>query len=133
MSFVSLTHPPTLGFSELKTPPGHGEVLVAPGPPGWIPAARANHKALKNADTPLLQSTLGEWRRRTREAITGSADRLIVVTGHQPAFIHPGVWANRKAVANAGDSIEVKVRGVRSISVLNGRCQDWSGPSAMMA
>ena len=77
MSFVSLTHPPTLGFSELKTPPDHGDVLVAPRPHEWIPAARANHKALKDADTPLLKSTLGEWRRRTREAVTGSADRLI--------------------------------------------------------
>lgn len=104
MSFVSLTYPPTLGFSELKTPPGHGDVLVAPGPPGWIPAARANHKALQDAETPLLKSTLGEWRRRTREAITGSADRLIVVTGHQPAFIHPGVWAKHIAAARFAEA-----------------------------
>ncbi|MCH8146907.1 MAG: hypothetical protein IH987_02805 [Planctomycetes bacterium] len=101
---MSLTHPPTFCFSELKAPRDHGDVLVAPDPSGWIPAARANHKALNDSETPLLQSTLGEWRRRTREAITGNAEQMIVVTGHQPAFIHPGVWAKHIAAARFAEA-----------------------------
>ena len=114
MPFVSLTSPPSLDFSKLQTPPGHGDMLLAPDPVTWHSAAQANHQALGKAHTPLLGSTLGEWRRRTREAMTGSSDRLIVVTGHQPAFIHPGVWskhiaAARFAEATAGLAINLVV------------------------
>ena len=82
-----------LDFSKLITPAGHGEVLVLPAPCECVAAVRANARALRGAQTPLLGSTLGDWRRRTREAVVGSDDRPIIVTGHQPAFIHPGVWA----------------------------------------
>ena len=81
-----------LDFSKLTTPAGHGDVLVLPAPPECVPAVRANAQALRSAKTPLLDATLGDWRRRTREAVVGCDDRPIIVTGHQPAFIHPGVW-----------------------------------------
>ncbi|MEK7730599.1 MAG: hypothetical protein AAB363_01955, partial [Planctomycetota bacterium] len=82
-----------LDFSKLITPVRHGEVLVLPAPSACVAAVRANARALRAAETPLLDSTLSDWRRRTREAVVGSDDRPIIVTGHQPAFIHPGVWA----------------------------------------
>lgn len=82
-----------LDFSKLITPAGHGTVLVLPAPSKCAAVVQANARALRGAMTPLLGSTLGEWRRRTREAVVGSDDRPIIVTGHQPAFIHPGVWA----------------------------------------
>src|SRR3990172_12985194 len=82
-----------LDFSKLITPARHGDVLVLPTPSECVGAAQGNSRALRAAKTPLLDSTLSDWRRRTREAVVGSDDRLIIVTGHQPAFIHPGVWA----------------------------------------
>jgi len=82
-----------LDFSKLITPARHGEVLVLPTPSECAAAVHSNARALRCAKTPLLGSTLGDWRRRTREAVVGSDDRPIIVTGHQPAFIHPGVWA----------------------------------------
>ncbi len=68
-------------------------MLVLPAPPECVAAVRANAQALGSAKTPLLNSTLADWRRRTREAVVGCDDRPVIVTGHQPAFIHPGVWA----------------------------------------
>lgn len=82
-----------LDFSRLTTPVSHGDMLVAPDPSDWLAALRANHTLLRYAKTRLLDSTLAVWRKRTREAIVGSDDAFVVVLGHQPAFIHPGVWA----------------------------------------
>ncbi len=86
-----------LDFANLKTPPGHGDVLVAPDARTWLAAARANHAELAGTDRPLADSTLATWRRRTREKLAGSDDQLVIVLGHQPAFIHPGVWAKHVA------------------------------------
>ncbi|MFH1109852.1 MAG: hypothetical protein V1790_11755 [Planctomycetota bacterium] len=66
---------------------------MLPAPPECVAAVRANAQALRSVKTPLLDSTLADWRRRTRVAVVGGDDRPIIVTGHQPAFIHPGVWA----------------------------------------
>jgi hypothetical protein len=82
-----------LDFSKLTTPARHGDVLVLPAPSDCVAAVRANAKSLGSAKAPLLDSTLADWRRRTRETVVGCDDRPIIVTGHQPAFIHPGVWA----------------------------------------
>jgi len=82
-----------LDFSKLITPARHGAVLVLPAPSECVAAVQANARVLGSAQTPLLGSTLSEWRRRTRQAVIGTDDRPIIVTGHQPAFIHPGVWA----------------------------------------
>ncbi len=82
-----------LDFSKLKTPPRHEDVLVVPEPRLCTAAARANADALDRADLSLLDSTLADWRRRTRKALSGSEDALVIVTGHAPGFIHPGVWA----------------------------------------
>ncbi len=88
-----MTTQPMVDFSKLKTPADHGQVLVVPEPAALVSAVRANSRSLRNVDRPLLDSTLADCRRRTREAIIGRDDRFVIVTGHGPAFIHPGVWA----------------------------------------
>jgi hypothetical protein len=95
-----------LDFSKLKTPPGHGEVLVVPEPAGMAEAARANNAALGAADVPLLDSTLSACRRQTRETIAGGDDVLVVVTGHGPTFIHPGVWAKHIVAARLAEAVD---------------------------
>lgn len=95
-----------LDFSKLIAPVRHGEVLVLPTPRDYAAAALANARALRVAATPLLNSTLGDWRRRTREAVVGCDNRPIIVTGHQPAFIHPGVWAKHIVSMRLADALD---------------------------
>lgn len=105
---MSVITQPMLEFSELKTPADHGDVLVAPEPAAWIKAAHANGESLRRADVPLLDSTLSACRRRTRKAIVGRDDTLVFLIGHQPSFVHPGVWAKHivaMRVAGAADGI----------------------------
>jgi len=94
-----------LDFSKLKTPTNHGDVLIAPQPAVWLDALQANHASLGSAETALLDSTLAAWRRRTREAIAGSNDAPVIVLGHQPAFIHPGVWAKHVAAMRVATAV----------------------------
>jgi hypothetical protein len=94
-----------LDFSKLITPTEHGEVLVLPTPSECVAAVQANARALCGAKTSLLESTLRDWRRRTREAVVGSDDRPIIVTGHQPAFIHPGVWTKHIVSMRLADAL----------------------------
>lgn len=77
----------------LGTPTGHGEVLVVPDPQDWVPHIRHNTAALRAAVVRVGDNTLAAWRTTTRMALTGRDDAPIVVLGHQPEFIHPGVWA----------------------------------------
>ena len=95
-----------LDFSKLKTPANHGEVLVVPQAAALVKAARANNQSLGEADVSLAGSTLAAWRRRTRQAIVGCDDALVIVTGHQPAFIHPGVWAKHIVAARLAAAVD---------------------------
>ena len=94
-----------LDFSKVITPPGHGDVLVLPDPKRCVEAAFANARALRECETLIARVPLSEWRRRTREAIVGASDGPVIVTGHQPAFIHPGVWAKHIVSSRMADAI----------------------------
>lgn len=94
-----------LDFDRLQTPRGDGATLVEPVPAHWHAAAAANHQALAGADRLLLGRPLSSWREQTRQAVAGSNDGLVVVTGHQPDFIHPGVWAKHVVVQRFADAI----------------------------
>jgi hypothetical protein len=101
-----------LDFSQLATPVNHGDVLVAPEPSAWVGAMRANHEALGGSDARILDSTLGSWRRKTRESIAGADEAYVIVLGHQPAFIHPGVWVKHVVamrVAAAVDGVAINL------------------------
>ncbi len=95
-----------LDFSKLKTPPTHGSVLVEPKPETWSALAHANSDLLRNANKMLLGKTLGQWRQQVRTTTLGQDHSLVVVTGHQPAFIHPGVWAKHVVAARAAQALQ---------------------------
>ncbi len=82
-----------LDMSRLKAPIEHGQVLVAPGPQACASALQSNTQSLRSARMRLLDATLATWRRRTRRELIGPDDAPVIVIGHQPSFIHPGVWA----------------------------------------
>jgi len=95
-----------IDFGALQTPPAHGDVLVAPDANRLPDAARSNDRALRAADGLILSRPICEWRRETRSAIVGSDDRPVIVTGHQPAFIHPGVWAKHIVASRLAGALE---------------------------
>ena len=103
-----------LDFVRLNTPPEHGDVMVAPDPSEWVAAALDNAERLRTTHAPVMGRPLCEWRRETRMRIAGRDDRAIIVVGHQPEFIHPGVWAkqvaaDRVARAMRGEAINLVV------------------------
>jgi hypothetical protein len=94
-----------LDFSQLKTPPGDGDVLVAPDSANLAKAVSLNATALGACDVKIAGTPLSQWRRTTRERFLGVADQPVIVTGHQPAFIHPGVWAKHLVAQRLADAI----------------------------
>jgi hypothetical protein len=95
-----------LDRSTLKTPPAHGAVLFVPEPRAMAAAAKANHRALARADIPLLDTTLAACRAQTRRALFGTDDALVIATGHQPGFIHTGVWAKHVAAMRTAAALD---------------------------
>lgn len=92
-----------------KLPSGHGEVLTRPAFDAWEQLARANHQ--RAASWTFSVSGLSATdlrtlaRREALEAASAFSERLgvtltdrrdpeglVVATGHQPEFYHPGVW-----------------------------------------
>jgi hypothetical protein len=134
-----------LDFSQIKTPAEHGRVLLVPDAAGLSAATHANHSALDAEHVPLLDSTLAECRREVRSRLTGDDDQLIIVTGHDPGFIHPGVWAkhivvSRLAAAMHGtginlvvDSDSPKATVLAIPSVIDGNVTATSIPSVPIA
>ena len=94
-----------LDFDKLKTPSGHGDTLVVPEPADLPRAVAEGDRLLRGNEGRLGNSTLGEWRRRTRELIAGTDTGPIIVTGHQPAFIHAGVWAKHVVAMRLAQAI----------------------------
>ncbi|MFQ5414176.1 MAG: hypothetical protein ACE5E6_06925 [Phycisphaerae bacterium] len=94
-----------LDFRRINTPSRHGDTLVLPEPRGLVAAVRANGQALGRCDVPLLDETLAAWRRRTREQVAGTDDAPVIVVGHQPAFIHPGVWAKHIVAVRLAEAL----------------------------
>lgn len=94
-----------LDFRKLKTPPGHGDVLVLPEPPQCARWLRGTAKSMSAATIPFAGRTLAAWRAETRRMLVGDADRPLVVIGHQPEFFHPGVWAKHVVARRLADAV----------------------------
>lgn len=101
---MPITGTNSIDFTRLVTPAGHGEVLVEPEPSAWGGAAESNRRRLDRADVVLLGVPLGVWRGRFRSGIGVDDHRPIVGLGHQPEFIHPGVWAKHVVASRAAQA-----------------------------
>jgi len=96
----------TLDFKELRTPADHGDVLIQPAPDRLMQLAEANRRLLEKNDFPALGVPASECRRTARRCFCpGRADALWIVTGHQPEFIHPGVWAKHVVTQRLADAL----------------------------
>lgn len=94
-----------LDFRRIQTPLHHGDVLIEPPPRILAEWAKTAGRALNENTTRLLDVTLGEARRSMRDRITGEGGRPVIVTGHQPDFIHPGVWAKQIVAARLARAV----------------------------
>lgn len=87
-----------LDFDRLQTPPHDGDILIEPAPAHW-PAMIDAGRHIQIDQVRLAGVEATQLRARTRLALWGSADQPAIACGHQPAFIHPGVWAKNVVVA----------------------------------
>lgn len=70
----------------LSLPEGDGEVLVWPKPEAWVGLVEQNRLKRLRYSFRILGRTVAEW------CDLSKAGRPIVMTGHQPELLHPGVW-----------------------------------------
>lgn len=139
-----MTKRQSIDFQTLTAPRDSGQVLIAPPASELAELARENHELLSSSEPRLEARTdartsnqtianeeasagtscaterlicgkpLAHWRTETRAKILRNPDALAIVTGHQPEFIHAGVWAKhvvaaRLAQATGGEAINLVV------------------------
>jgi hypothetical protein len=103
-----------LDFDQLRTPADHGDTLVEPDPSVMARMAQSNQATLRESDLTLAGVGLREYRRELRSRLGLEERARLAVTGHQPEFIHPGVWAKhvvacRLASAVSGQAVNLVV------------------------
>lgn len=103
-----------LDYRQLVAPRRHGEVLVVPDARSCAEFARENSARLNASQLQIAGFPLGELRSRTRARYVPETNKPVIVVGHQPDFIHPGVWAKnvfvaRMAVALRGFAVNLVV------------------------
>ena len=85
-----------------QAPAGDGGVLAEPPRADWA-AAVARNRGLANPLAELKRQARAEVRELLRgespPVATGGLDRPLLVTGHQPELMHPGVWVKTFALS----------------------------------
>lgn len=80
--------PATTAIDALAAPMQDGGILIEPAADRLMAAARANRSLRKLYKFKLLDRPADSWLAdRTRDDAP-----LVIMSGHQPEFIHPGVW-----------------------------------------
>src|SRR5688500_17701930 len=92
-----------LNFAKLIAPERDGDVLVEPPVTQWEQLLQENIRQ-RNRQKPIVLAgaSVSDLRVQIRKSLTidyGTDPGL--ACGHQPAFIHPGVWAKQVAVRQA--------------------------------
>jgi hypothetical protein len=88
-----------LDATRLQTPVNDGEVLIEPAASEWSNLLEANRKRSDRDAVELAGVSVGELRHSIRSNGCGGPGRdPLIMTGHQPEFVHPGVWAKHVVV-----------------------------------
>ncbi|MDR7439055.1 MAG: hypothetical protein QN181_04060 [Armatimonadota bacterium] len=133
---------PQVGAQLPSIPGGSGEVVCIPPLPCWRAVAEENAANLNRSPTLLDGEPLGAFRRAVREEVLTAAAQFsrqwglrpqegsgpLVVTGHQPTFYHPGIWA-KNLVLGLGGGIQPLNLLVDSdaVEVLDVAVPRWDG------
>lgn len=95
-----------MDYSRLVAPRDDGEVLIEPSASTWRSLMERNARLLEEASVTLAGVDAREVRRALRTRLHGAeAGRLVLACGHQPAFVHPGVWAKHVVVRNMSERL----------------------------
>lgn len=107
---------------DIEIPLRSGEVVCYPSPGEFHAVAEVNARTLSAGSLRIGEASLGEVRRQTRRWVLNAAttysqrlgfwtatprdDALLLVTGHQPALFHPGIWIKQLLVNRmAGEGV----------------------------
>ena len=82
-----------LDFATLRTPPQHGDVLVEPSLDRLGDLVTHNQQLIAGYGFSLAGVPIGDLRKKVRGSLCSDCCGTIIVTGHQPEFIHAGVWS----------------------------------------
>lgn len=118
-----------LNRDALVAPEADGGVLIEPPAPALARLPDDSERIFRDAHVTLLGRDLREVRAETRDRLAGGSPGPVWVIGHQPEFMHAGVWfkhvvAHRVARRTGGvavnlvvDSDEPKTSRLRVIHV----------------
>lgn len=82
----------------LAAPQVDGQTLIWPQADGLVAVAEENRRQRQRYEFSLLGRPAREWSASQLKA------GLVFMTGHQPAFFHPGVWAKSIAASSLAQS-----------------------------
>ncbi|HTA76315.1 MAG TPA: hypothetical protein VK791_04095 [bacterium] len=82
-----------------KTPKHHGEFYFEPEPAQW------RNAVLQNRDKFFNIPLWGQKAAKVREHFKMPTDCPVVLTGHQPIFFYPGIWAKCLAASQLALSV----------------------------
>lgn len=115
---------PSLTYRRLRAPTNDGAFLLEPDPRACLALPGKNRELLGSHEFELAGQSIQAVRAEARKMLLASArdytsqytpqalpalhDEPIVMTGHQPALFHPGVWAKNFAI----DGLAKSVRGL---------------------
>ena len=91
-----------LNFAALQTPKQDGETLVDPPPDQWRQIVQANRRLLDACRYRVLDREVRDLRAGVRQ---NRRPGPIILTGHQPEPMHPGVWAKNVVAFRAADGL----------------------------
>src|SRR6185369_9920915 len=83
-----------------KIPKHHGECYFEPSFSRWKEDVLKNREALSKA------TFWGLTPSKVRAALKLPTDQPIILSGHQPIFVHPGIWAKCLAASALAESVK---------------------------
>ncbi|MBN1492487.1 MAG: hypothetical protein JXA69_21420 [Phycisphaerae bacterium] len=95
-----------LNFRALQTPSDDGEILIEPAFDLLGDLARQNRARLAEASGALAGAGWAALRRHTRRMLNIPDDAVVIMTGHQPEFIHAGVWAKHVVAQQLAETLD---------------------------
>jgi hypothetical protein len=82
-----------------KIPKHHGELYFEPDLPLW------KEEALRNRERLVKETFWGQSAYKVRSTLKLPNNHPLVLSGHQPVFFHPGLWAKCLAASTLAESL----------------------------
>jgi len=83
-----------------KIPKNHGEFYFNPLFPQW------KEDALRNRERVVKEIVWGQSAPKVRAALKLPGNQPLILSGHQPVFFHPGIWAKCLAASLLAEAVQ---------------------------